>query len=178
MTKRALLPLLLLLVMCTERAAPPQSSSPAPPPPAPSVAAPVRTDRTRYVLRPGPYGPETTIVTTFRAPADRPAYLVNCNGALSLGLQRLENGQWMNAWIAEINGCMSAPIVVAAGATHTATMTPVSRPESWTITGGTYRAVWHNVVTSFDPRAGTVGEDLPLEQRVSAPFTIEAIARP
>lgn len=165
--------LLLLLVGCNERVATP-SRPVSPPAPAPAAAAPVTVDRTHYVMRPGPYGPETTIVTTFRAPDDRSAYVVNCNGALSLGLQRQEGGQWVNAWIAEINGCMSPPIVVPPRGTHVATMTPSSRKETFTLTSGTYRAVWHNVLASFDARgSGAPGPDLPIEQRVSAPFTID-----
>lgn len=116
----------------------------------------------------GPYGPQLTMKTTLRAPADRPLYVVNCNGAMTHGLQRLEGGTWTNAWIAEINGCYSRPIVIPPGGHYSAIMTPVSRPATWTITPGTYRAVWHNVLLSEDPR-----EELPLEQRVSAPFVVE-----
>jgi hypothetical protein len=161
---------MLILIACTERVAPP----PAKPAPKP-VEAPVLTDRTRYVLERGPYGPQATIVTTFKP--DRTVYVMNCNGAMTHGLQRLEGGRWVDAWIAEINGCFSTPIVIPAGGQHVATMTPVSRAETWTIQPGTYRAVWHNVLTSFDAKAAPgrpMGEDLPLEQRVSAPFVIDA----
>ena len=169
---RRLIPLLLLiLTACTERVASPPPAKPAPKP----VEAPVLTEHARYVLQPGPYGPQTTIVTTFR-PAHT-VYVMNCNGAMTHGLQRLEDGAWVNAWIAEINGCFSPPIVIPAGGQLVATMTPVSRPETWTIEPGTYRAVWHNVYTSFDTKAPAgrpLGEELPLEQRVSAPFVIDA----
>lgn len=122
---------------------------------------PVTTDRKSYTLRPGPYGPETTIVTTFKAPEGKPVSVANCNGAMSLGLQRTEGERWVDAWIAEINGCASPPIVIPPGGQHTATMTPVSRAEiGMKLAPGTFRAAWHGI-------------DLPLEDRVSVPFTIE-----
>ena len=39
------------------------------------------------------------------------------------------------------------------------------------IESGTYRVIWTGVLTSFD--ANGRGPELPLEQRVSAPITIE-----
>src|SRR6185503_5790752 len=77
-----------------------------------SRAAPIHTDRARYVLRPGPYGPEATIVATFTAPQDTAVYILHCNGAISWGLQQRVNDRWMDAWGAMTNGCLSAPIVV------------------------------------------------------------------
>jgi hypothetical protein len=115
---------------------------------------PVTTDRKSYALSPGPHGPQATIVTTFHAPADESVSVANCNGAMSLGLQRPERDRWVNAWTAEINGCASAPIVIPPGGQHPGTITARIEP-------GTYRAVWHGI-------------ELPVEERVSAPFTIEA----
>ena len=162
---------LVVLLSCARELAPPRASK---------TEARVRTDRSHYVLRPGRFGPETTIATTLEAPADKTIYVMNCNGALSLGLQRRVGDLWVNAWVAEINGCASAPIAIPPGGRHAGTMTPLSRAEApdpsqrtETLLGpGTYRAVWHGVFTSFDPRAPARGEELPLEQRVSAPFTI------
>ena len=174
-----------MLIACKEPA------KPTPPPPAPKAQAPlpdapVRTDRTRYVLAEGPFGPETTIVTTFRAPADRRVYLVNCNGAFALGLQRLDGDRWVDAWGAEMNACLSAPIVIPAGRQHSGTMTVASgadavvsgRRTERRIVSGTYRAVWYGVLTSFDFKRRPFGDELPLEQRSSAPFVIEAAAPP
>jgi hypothetical protein len=45
------------------------------------------------------------------------------------------------------------------------------------IRSGTYRAAWFSVLTSFDAQARPFGPDLPLEQRVSAPITIEVVER-
>lgn len=161
---------MVMLLACTE----------TPPPPSaplrveketPASAAPVVTDRDRYVMSEGPYGPETTIVTTFTAPADRPVNLLNCNGAFPIGLQRLTEGdKWVDQWAAEMNACASAPIVIPPGGRHTRAMTVESgvdaevdsRMTGTNIGTGTYRVVWY------------AAEGLPLEQRVSGPFAIEA----
>ena len=173
---------LLVLVRCAGPEQRPVSPAAGP---APEIAkqSPVVTDRARYVLTSGPYGPQATIVATFRAPAERAVYLINCNGATTPGLQRREGERWVNAWVAETNGCFASPIVVAAGTTHTETMTVVSRAEApdpaqrtgMRITSGTYRVVLHNVLASFNPAAPQApAEELPIEERVSAPITIEA----
>ena len=47
------------------------------------------------------------------------------------------------------------------------------------IESGTYRVVWTGVLTAFDPKArGGWGPELPLEQRVSGPITIEVPTTP
>jgi hypothetical protein len=127
---------------------------PAAPPPVPAPA-PITTDRNAYAMR-----DELTIVGTFTAPVT--AYITHCNGAQPMGLQRQVNGVWTNAWVAELNGCASAPIEVPAGKQHTA---PLRLTRHRPIESGTYRVIWYGV------RSAT-GE-LPEEQRVSAPVTIE-----
>jgi hypothetical protein len=139
----------------------------------PAAPYAITTDRSQYELRPGRYGPETTIVTTFTAPADKTVYLMNCNGAFSIGLERRVENEWTNAWTSEINGCASQPIVIRAGQSYTGTATVVSREEiSRPVPAGTYRAVWYGVFTSYDPHERAMGTELPLEQRVSAPIVI------
>lgn len=169
---------LLLLAACREPE--PAAIERRPPPVA---TAPVTTDRTHYQMSEGPYGPETTIATTFTAPADRPVYLVNCNGAFTIGLQQRVGSEWRDVWASEINACFSAPIVIPAGTRRTGTITVASgadaavssRRTERKIGSGTYRAVWHGLLATFDPNAHPAdGDPLPLTQRVSAPFTIEA----
>ena len=154
--------LLIALVACTQEGTPPQRRVHRQ-----AMPAPIVTDRTQYQFHEGRYGPETTIVMTFTAPAGKPVYVHHCNGAQSLGLQRRDGNNWVNAWTTETNGCFSAPIVIPAGGRLKATMTVVSRPQfGMGVEPGTYRAIWHNVLTS--------GGELPVEQRVSAPFVIDA----
>jgi hypothetical protein len=81
----------------------------------------------------------------------------------------------------ETNACFSAPIVLAPGRRHTATVTVASRADAAiesrrtnvSIPTGTYRAAWFGVLTSYDKTRPTAQHDeLPLEQRVSAPFDV------
>jgi hypothetical protein len=169
---------LVLLLACTapEQTPRPTAIQPIPKPP----DAAIKTDQSRYAFRYGWYGPEVVIVTTFQ-PKDQTAYVINCNGAISTGLQRLVDGVWVHAWGAATNACLSQPIVIAPGEQHTDTITIVPgagaviypRDRRELIEPGTYRAIWNNVLTSFDINARPFGEDMPVEKRVSAPFAID-----
>lgn len=66
------------------------------------------------------------------------------------------------------------------GAEHTASVYlhehsgAVIQPErARMLESGTYRVVWTGVLTSFDVNSRGFGPELPIEQRVSAPITIE-----
>jgi hypothetical protein len=167
---RALTVLALLALSCAPRHAA-----------APTRPSPIRTDSERYVLRPGQHGHETRIIATFTAPEDSAAYIVNCGGAFSRGLQRLDGERWSDAWIPATNECLSPPIVVAPGGTLTDTLRVLSTEDVVSDPGpirdriepGTYRVVWFNVLTAFEPMVGSFGPELALEQRVSGPITIE-----
>lgn len=175
--RRALLAI--LLVACTEAPPPAATKKPAPPPPKPPEG-PVRTDSARYVFRYGFFGPEITIVTTMHA-KDKALYVTNCNGAMSNGLERRVGDAWVAAWGAVTNSCLSEPIVIPAGGQRTEPI--VLRPGAGAviyprearqlIEPGTYRVVWHGVYTSYDPNARPFGDEVPLEQRASAPFVVE-----
>ena len=159
---------LVLVVSCGERGAAPPAVAPA----RAARAAGLLADKPRYTFVSGDHGPEVTIVTTFIAPQE--VFLVNCNGAISVGVQRREGDGWVNAWIGETNACLSPAIVLARGARHTATVTVIAeRGIGGPLRPGTYRAAWFNVLTSFDRDRRPFGDELPLEQRVSAPFVIE-----
>lgn len=147
------------------------------------LGLPITTDRTEYVLTPASPGRQATIVATFRAPRDRTVHIVHCNGAISWGLQRLEAGRWVDVWVAETNGCLSAPIVVRAGKSFVDTLTLVSRDDVPAGSGrvrhriepGIHRMIWYGVLTSFDrnaPAGRPPGPELPSEARVSGPITI------
>lgn len=145
-----------------------------------STAA-IRTDRDRYVLTSNPYGHEARIIATFTAPKDTTVHLVHCNGAIPWGLQRETDGAWSDVWVTTMNSCFSTPKVVAAGASHVETLTVISRtdippgpgPVQHEIPPGTYRVVWYQVLTSYDPRSWQNAPLLSLERRVSGPITIE-----
>lgn len=185
-----LLPLLLLAISCTGQMEGPASETVARKTSATTVArplpeAPVRTDRSAYKLSDGARGPEATIVATLRAPKDRSLYIVNCNGATGLTLQRRVDTEWVPAWLITMNACLSPPIVVPHGGEHTGQLYlhehsgAVLHPaRARMIESGTYRVVWTGVLTSFDPNVEGFGPELPLEQRASAPFTIEVPSLP
>jgi hypothetical protein len=178
---RIALVLLLVLAACArdietatvETTAPAPANTPAVP------AAPIRTDRSSYVLTNGPQGPEATIVATLRAPADRTLYILNCNGASGITLQRKTDEEWVYSWVVAMNACLSPPIVVPPGGEHTGRIYLHERagvapgPAGGRLVSGTYRVVWTGVLTSFDPNARGFGPELPMEQRVSAPITIQ-----
>lgn len=168
----------ILLVACTEVPSPEAPKKTVPLPETP--ASPLRTDSSRYAFRHGFHGPELTIVSTLQAPKDRTLYVTNCNGAMSNGLQRRVDGQWVMAWGAATNACLSEPIVIPAGGQRTEPITlrpgagAVIHPEddSQLIAPGTYRVVWHGVYTTYDANARPFGNELPLGQRASAPILI------
>jgi len=175
---RIALVLLLVLAACTRDVeTPPVAPAPAKAPAVPD--APIRTDRSSYVLTNGPQGPEATLVATLRAPAGQTLYILNCNGASGLTMQRKKGDEWVWGWVVGMNACMSAPIVVPPGGEHTARLYlheragAVPEPVGGKLESGTYRVVWTGVLTSFDPNREGFGAELPLEQRVSAPFTIQ-----
>jgi hypothetical protein len=184
--RAALIAFALVLGACRRDEAPVQTPAPQERPAAPVHRMPVETDRPRYVMQEGPFGPETTIVSTYTAPADRDVYLVNCNGGFSVGLQRPAGDGWEHVWAPGMNACMSEPIVIRAGQSHQATITvdsgadaAVSSRESETKIGtGTYRVIWHGLLGSYTPNASPPGTDLPVEQRVSAPIFIQAAPPP
>jgi hypothetical protein len=177
--------LTLVLTACTrpvekatvETAAPAKAPAPVNTPAAPAAA--IRTDRSSYVVTNGPQGPEATIVATLRAPADRTLYILNCNGASGLTLQRKSGEAWVYSWMIGMAACASPPIVVPPGGEHTGRIYlhdragAVPEPVGGRRVSGTYRVMWTGVLTSFDPNAGGYGPELPLEQRVSAPITIQ-----
>ena len=163
--------ILTLLAACAQPATQPAAVAPAI----------IQTDRTRYVRQQGQFGDEITIKARFTNTTGAPVYLVNCNGAFTWGLQRQVGGRWVDAWVGATNACLSPPIVVAPGKTHEgsvivrrgsgAVLYPRRDPEH--PEPGTYRVVWHNMLSSFDPNVTPFGPDVPVERRVSPPITIE-----
>jgi hypothetical protein len=173
MTRLALI--LVLLLACTRRVEP-RVETPAPVKTPPAPAAPIRTDRSSYVLTNGPHGPETTIVATLRAGAGRTLYILNCNGVTGLTLQRKVGDEWVYSWVITMPACVSPPIVVSPGGEFTGRLHLHERSGRM-IESGTYRVIWTGVLTSFDPNAPGGGPELPLEERVSAPIAIQVPPR-
>ena len=85
---------------------------------------------------------------------------------------------WEGAWVAVTNQCLSPPIILAPRGVWVDTLTLSADAGGFPsgerdIAPGTYRVVWYNVLTSFDPEARPFGPELALTNRVSRPIAIE-----
>jgi hypothetical protein len=141
---------------------------------------PIQTDSVFYALRPDGPGWATTIGFSYRNSDSDTVYVVNCNGAILMNLQKRVAGEWIDSWYAEGNDCLSPPVVIPPGEVfrgeiavwggepgnssfNTFRLTPID---------GEYRLLWHRPVYHYNPRQGSFGDTLPLEGRVSNPFTL------
>ena len=142
--------------------------------------APIQTDATGYQLEAGSTGYAATIAFLFTNPRQAPVYVVNCGGTAPPALEKFVDGAWVRAWSPIVPLCLSPPIVIAAGEDYHGRLQlfagyPTSNvyPQFDTPQiSGEYRLVWSGVLTSYDDRVYPFGEQLPLEQRVSDPFTL------
>lgn len=173
------LPLIVVVLACDRTSVPPEAATPHVAASPAAAAAPITTDRRHYVFTEGPRGKELRVIATLHAPEDQPLYVVNCNGASSVTLQREVEGNWDYAWVVGMNACLSPPIVIPPGGEHTATIHvqegagDVVQPKGAPmLEPGTYRVVWTGVLTAYDENVRGFGPELPLEQRISAPITI------
>ena len=110
-----------------------------------------------------------------------PVYIKNCIGGFPINLEKRVDGEWAQVYVGGgLLQCLSAPIVVEPGATHSDTlevgyafpgtiyspqMDPAELP-------GNYRMVWPNVLSSFQSDGPPFGEPIPLEYRVSNEFQL------
>ena len=143
-----------------------------------------RTDSLAYTLRAGSIGYEGRIGVEFTNRTAATVYIVNCGGATSLSLEKLVDGAWRPVWSPVIPACLSAPITVPAGGVYR-TVIHVFGGYAGSNTApqfegadipGTYRAVWHSVLASYQDRL-PFGQPLPLAQRVSNQFTLSVQPR-
>ena len=147
-----------------------------------SGTAPIQTDAAAYQLEAGPSGYATGIGFVFTNPRQAPVYVVNCGGNAPPGLEKFVDGQWISAWSAIVPLCLSPPIVIAAGQVYHGHLQLFAGYPANNVypkfdtpqIPGEYRLVWYGVLTSYDDRVYPFGEPLPLEQRVSDPFTLTA----
>lgn len=149
-----------------------------------SATALFQTDSLAYTLRLGGNWYQGEIGVTFTNRTSAAVYIVNCGGATELRLEKLVDGQWRDFWAPVLFACLSAPITVPAGDTYrtrigiaaglpgTNTAPQFASPD---ITGE-YRAVWTEVLSSYQDRL-PFGEPLPLTARISNSFFLTAPAR-
>jgi hypothetical protein len=109
-------------------------------------------------------------------------YLVNCNGFVPPYLERKVDGKWRLEWGPGENGCLSPPVIIAAGQSYADTLgvhAPVfgsnAQPQfRGPDIDGIYRLRWDRALSSFDPNRQPFGRELPLELRVSNTFELKA----
>src|SRR5215216_5973964 len=148
--------------------------------PSRDLAAPIQTDTTSYVLVRKDRGWQTEIPFRFKNVAEDTLYIINCNGAFTVALERKVREEWRLFWSAIINGCFSPPITIAPGDTL---FTP------WIVWGaapagnagpafadttfdGVYRLVWQNILFHYDPQRSALGDSVPVRYRVSNDFVL------
>jgi len=147
-----------------------------------SGTAPIQTDAAVYQLEAGSTGYAATIEFVFTNPRQAAVYVVNCGGIAPPGLEKSVHGAWIRAWSAIVPQCLSPPIVIAAGQEYHGKLNLLAGYPTNNVypkfdtphIAGEYRLVWYGVFSSYDHRAYPFGEELPLEERISDPFTLRA----
>lgn len=144
-------------------------------------AALFRTDSQAYALATTALGTEGRIRATFTNRSGRTMHFVNCGGATMLSMQELVGDRWTEFWSPAIDLCLSPPITVPNGGTHTFDIRVFSgkpggnasprfeRP----LRAALYRVIWHDAYFSYQDRLPW-GESVPEPQRVSNSFTLSA----
>lgn len=141
---------------------------------------PLRTDSSAYTLREEASAWTTMIGFSYRNGGEDTVYVVNCNGQVTMNLQKREAGEWQDVWFGETNACLSAPIVIPPGSTYEGQLTirgaePGTSAVSAFSTAdldGDFRLVWHQPVRHYDSRRPGFGEVMPLDERSSNTFSL------
>lgn len=144
------------------------------------VGALFQTDSLRYTLRAQSIGFDGEIGLTFTNRTGGTVYIVNCNEATAVSLEKRVAGQWETVWSPPIPLCLSQPITIAAGATYRTRIWIFggypgvnSYPKfSTTDIAGEYRAVWGQVLSSYQSDSLPFGTPLPTDRRVSNRFML------
>lgn len=140
-----------------------------------------QTDAPAYNFTTTSVGTEGRIVATLTNRSGRTMYFVNCIGATGLSVQRLDGDTWTRIWSPILPACLSAPITVPAGGTHTFDIRVFggkagsnSYPQfEGPLRTGLYRVMWHDAYFSYQSGLPW-GEPVPESQRVSNSFVITA----
>jgi len=146
-----------------------------------STSERIRTDSAAYSLRSDGPGWTTTIGFRYWNTGADTVYVVNCNGAILMNLQKREAGEWKDAWNAEGNQCLSPALIVPPGRELRGEVgiwgaepgNPSYNTFKSAEVDGEYRLVWYQPVHHYDPRPGSFGDTIPLADRVSNAFTLK-----
>lgn len=121
------------------------------------------------------------IAYSFANHTAQPVYIVNCNGATDLRLEKQVNAQWVTAWGPAVPACLSPPIIVQPEHTYRDVVEVFSGHPTNNLypkfsvddVPGVYRLVWRDVLHTFDPNTYPFGEALPLDKRISNMFYLQ-----
>jgi hypothetical protein len=144
-----------------------------------------QTDSLRYRLRAADKGYDGEIGVTFTNRTSGTVYITNCHGATAVSLEKRVAGDWKNVWSPPIPLCLSPPITVPAGATYRTRIwifggyPEVNTYPKFSVTdiAGEYRAVWGQVLSSYQTDSLPFGAPLPMGHRVSNRFLLETERR-
>jgi hypothetical protein len=153
----------------------------APPDTARKQTTAIETDTSVYTLTRDSLGWGTSIRYSFTNSSADTMYAVNCNGSITVALERKEGTEWQTFWAPLINGCLTPPIVTPPGTGVEARLELWGAPPGGnvgpefrdTIFDGTYRLVWWNLVTHYNTDSPGFGDTIPLVHRVSNEFTLK-----
>lgn len=144
------------------------------------ASAPIQTGKSEYsaTIRDGTV--ELEIPHTFTNQRAETVYIVNCNNAFGIKLQKRAGNTWVDAVGMIIPDCLSPAIEIPEGESYDNILQIHAGLPSSDIEPrfevdeieGIYRIVWIDVLESFDPDSYPFGEQIPLEQRLSNTFEI------
>ena len=143
--------------------------------------APIQTDSSVYHVRTTEYFHEIVMNLSYANPTGGKVYIPTCHGPHPPALQKRVGEQWVTAYAPVVLLCLGPPVIIEPGETYRYNYRVMAAHRPNTVPRfevdeipGTYRLVWHmlGTWTPNGPEAG-LGEELPLEQRVSNTFRIE-----
>jgi hypothetical protein len=172
-----------LVLSCTA-CSPDEPPAPGQPPAeaAPRPPEPLRTDAPSYQLVRDGVGWRTEITAEFLNTYPDTLHAINCNGALTVAVEKREEAGWTTFWAPMTNACLSPPVTVPPGEAITLPLTIWGAPPGSdagpqfadTTFAGSYRLLWWNLVSGYDATRGDMGDTIPLRYRVSNEFSLAA----
>ena len=159
---------------------PPDSGTSDRAPPRNDPGAPIQTDRPAYLLVRDDQGWGARIPFEFTNPAPDTLYAINCNGAITLALEKKAASEWEMFWMPMTNACLSPPVVIPPGGAFRDTVDLWGAPPGGNVgpefrttdLTGTYRLIWANLVSHYSDGIPQLGDTVPTAYRVSNEFEL------
>jgi len=144
--------------------------------------APVQTDRLAYALERNGEQLETTIGYTYTNTGSDPLFIQNCNGGISISLEKRVQGVWVEVWTSVVPQCLSQAIAIVPGQSITGELLvaaglPFCQCADPRFTTpnieGLYRLVFGGVFDAQDGSGFAAGDPVPIDLRLSNRFTLD-----